>query len=295
MNNLLLVNANATELPLASGSVQCCVTSPPYFSLRSYETGENKDKEIGTENLHDCSGWITGEYCDKCYVCRTLLWTSEVWEVLRDDGILFLNIGDSYSGSGGPGNQYDNKNKKAFTKFKNASNSLHKYGVRRKNLLGIPWRVALAMQANGWILRSDIIWYAKNRMPESVQDRPSKSHEYIFMFSKSEKYYYDSIAISEETETRDKSYRDRDISKLNNIRLMGLMTMGPRFGNAEDARPYFVETKKIFNRIKKLDLPHVEMKYLSMGMTNSYHIALEEDANIVRIGSKIFGERAYEK
>jgi pyridoxal phosphate enzyme (YggS family) len=87
----------------------------------------------------------------------------------------------------------------------------------------------------------------------------------------------------------------REISVLPNIRVMGLMTMGPRFGNPEDSRPYFVETKKLFDRIKKLNLPDVEMKYLSMGMTNSYLIALEEGANMVRIGNKIFGERAYER
>ena len=87
----------------------------------------------------------------------------------------------------------------------------------------------------------------------------------------------------------------REISCLQNIRVMGLMTMGPRFGNPEDSRPYFVETKKIFDRVKKLNLPNVDMKYLSMGMTNSYKIALEEGANIVRIGTRIFGERDYEK
>ena len=85
----------------------------------------------------------------------------------------------------------------------------------------------------------------------------------------------------------------REISGLPNIRVMGLMTMGPRFGNPEDSRPYFVETKKIFERIKKLNLPNIQMRYLSMGMTNSYKIALDEGANIVRIGSKIFGERDY--
>jgi len=85
----------------------------------------------------------------------------------------------------------------------------------------------------------------------------------------------------------------RDISGLNNIRVMGLMTMGPRFGNPEESRPYFVETKKIFERIKKLNLSNIQMRYLSMGMTNSYKIALDEGANIVRIGSKIFGERNY--
>jgi len=85
----------------------------------------------------------------------------------------------------------------------------------------------------------------------------------------------------------------REISGLNNIRVVGLMTMGPRFGKPEDSRPYFVETKKIFERIKKLNLPNIQMRYLSMGMTNSYKIALDEGANMVRIGSKIFGERGY--
>jgi len=85
----------------------------------------------------------------------------------------------------------------------------------------------------------------------------------------------------------------REISAFQNIRVTGLMTMGPRFGNPEDSRPYFVETKRIFEKIKKLNLPNIEMKYLSMGMTNSYKVAIEEGANIVRIGSRIFGERDY--
>jgi len=85
----------------------------------------------------------------------------------------------------------------------------------------------------------------------------------------------------------------REISTLQHIKVMGLMTMGPRFGNPDDSRPYFVETRRLFGKIKKLDLPNVEMRYLSMGMTNSYKIALEEEANIVRIGTKIFGERDY--
>jgi pyridoxal phosphate enzyme (YggS family) len=87
----------------------------------------------------------------------------------------------------------------------------------------------------------------------------------------------------------------REISDLHNIRVMGIMTMGPRFGDPEEARPYFVKTRELFDRIKKLDLPNAEMKYLSMGMTNSYKIALEEGANIVRIGDKIFGKRKYEE
>jgi len=85
----------------------------------------------------------------------------------------------------------------------------------------------------------------------------------------------------------------REVSALKNVKIMGLMTMGPRFGNTEDSRPYFVVTRTIFERIKQLDLPNVEMRYLSMGMTNSYRIAVEEGANVIRIGTKIFGERDY--
>jgi pyridoxal phosphate enzyme (YggS family) len=87
----------------------------------------------------------------------------------------------------------------------------------------------------------------------------------------------------------------REISAYQNIKVMGLMTMGPRFGNPEDSRPYFVETRKIFEKLKQLNLPDVEMKYLSMGMTNSYQIAIEEGANMVRLGTRIFGERDYEE
>lgn len=87
----------------------------------------------------------------------------------------------------------------------------------------------------------------------------------------------------------------REILRLQNVRIMGLMTMGPRFGNPEDSRPYFMKTRRIFEQIKKIDFPNVEMKYLSMGMTNSYHIALQEGANMVRIGTKIFGEKNGEK
>ncbi|MCK4325545.1 alanine racemase, partial [bacterium] len=86
-----------------------------------------------------------------------------------------------------------------------------------------------------------------------------------------------------------------EISNLHNIKVMGLMTMGPRFGDPEDSRPYFVQTRKIFESIKALNLTHVEMRYLSMGMTNSYRIAIQEGANMVRIGTMIFGERDYER
>ena len=167
MNNLLLINGNSIRLPLADKSIQTCVTSPPYFGLRNYSTGENKDKELGCEDLHDCSGWVTGDYCGECYVCHTLQWTNEVWRVLRDDGTFFLNIADSYAGSGGAGGDYAKGGlREGQPKWKNQCKALPP-----KNMYSIPWRVALALQARGWILRNEIIWHAPNKMPESATDR----------------------------------------------------------------------------------------------------------------------------
>ena len=145
------------------------------------------------EKLHDCLGWATGEYCDECYVCHTLQWTNEIKRVLRNDGTFWLNIADSFSGSGGSGGDYSKGGlREGQPKYRNTNHSLP-----AKNLYGIPWRVALALQANGWILRSDIIWYSPNKMPESVTDRPSKGHEYIFLLTKSKKYFFDIHAIRE--------------------------------------------------------------------------------------------------
>ena len=191
--SVLLVNSNALHIPLSDKSVQCVITSPPYFGLRNYFTNNNKNKELGCESLHDCNGWATGNYCNECFVCHTLQWTNEVWRVLRDDGTLWLNLGDSFSGSGGAGGDYNKGGlRENQPKWKSNCKSLPS-----KNLYGIPWRVALALQANGWYLRSDIIWYSPNKMPESVEDRPSKGHEYIFLFATSKKYFFDVHAIRE--------------------------------------------------------------------------------------------------
>ena len=140
----------------------CCVTSPPYFGLRNYGGG---DREIGTETTLDCMAWATGaERCNACYVCSIMAVCDGVWQVLRDDGCFFLNIADSYAD---------------------------------KNICLVPSRLALALQAAGWYVRCDIIWSKPNPMPESVTDRPTKSHEYVWMLTKSERYYYDHVAIRE--------------------------------------------------------------------------------------------------
>ncbi len=176
---------------LPDASVQTCVTSPPYYGLRDY----------GVE------GQVGLEETPELYVARLVAIFSEVRRVLRDDGTLWLNLGDSYAGSG-KGSNPDGTPHPSTLKGKQGTNNgsvigLHspqradKIGLKPKDLIGIPWRVAFALQSDGWWLRSDIIWHKPNPMPESVTDRPTKAHEYIFLLSKSARYYYDHEAIKE--------------------------------------------------------------------------------------------------
>jgi DNA modification methylase len=170
------------ELP--DQSVQMCVTSPPYFGLRDY----GHDGQIGLEQTPDA------------FVAELVSVFRAVKRVLRDDGTLWLNLGDSYSGSGkGPagnlGATHDERN------MEHKHSAIVPDGLKPKDLIGIPWRVAFALQADGWYLRQDIIWHKPNPMPESVKDRCTKAHEYIFLLSKSERYYYDSDAIAEDALT----------------------------------------------------------------------------------------------
>ena len=162
---------------------QTCVTSPPYYGLRDY----GHDGQIGLEETPD-------EYIKamvEVFRC--------VWDVLEDDGTLWLNIGDSYAGSGkGQWKDGEHDPKKAKTNgMKMAIQKPLDIGCKPKDLIGIPWMLAFALRADGWYLRQDIIWHKPNPMPESVQDRCTKAHEYIFLLSKSEKYYYDIDAIRE--------------------------------------------------------------------------------------------------
>ena len=164
---------------LAAGSVRCCVTSPPYFGLRDY----GMDGQIGLEPTPDE------------YVAKLVAVFREVRRVLTDDGTLWLNLGDSYAGRGATG---------GTKSFQAAASSVGQRGwippapgCKDKDLYGIPWRVAFALQADGWYLRSDIIWAKPNPMPESVTDRPTKAHEYVFLLSKQARYYYDAAAIAE--------------------------------------------------------------------------------------------------
>lgn len=160
---------------------QTCVTSPPYFGLRDY----GHEGQIGLEE--------TAEQ----YIQAMVEVFRCVWDVLADDGTLWLNIGDSYAGSGkGPAGNLGKTNNERDMTHTNAS-AFVPQGCKPKDLIGIPWMLAFALRADGWYLRQDIIWHKPNPMPESVQDRCTKAHEYIFLMSKSQKYYYDSKSIAE--------------------------------------------------------------------------------------------------
>ena len=171
---------------LDTGSVQCVVSSPPYYGLRDYGI----DGQIGLEETPEE------------YVAKLVAVFREVRRVLRDDGTAWLNLGDSYNGSGKAGRNPEYQAR--HTVFGKPSKEKSRFGMpthikslKPKDLIGVPWRVAFALQADGWWLRSDIIWHKPNPMPESVTDRPTKSHEYLFLLTKSQRYYYDAEAIKE--------------------------------------------------------------------------------------------------
>lgn len=163
-------------------SVNCCVTSPPYFGLRDYGV----DGQMGLEAT------------PQEFVAALVTVMREVKRVLRDDGTLWLNLGDSYC-STAPGTKNAPQSKGSNVNPEQWANARPKTppGLKPKDLIGIPWRVAFALQADGWYLRQDIIWQKPNPMPESVTDRCTKSHEYVFLLSKSPRYYFDHVAIKE--------------------------------------------------------------------------------------------------
>jgi DNA modification methylase len=198
MSHVLLCQGTALQLPLRDASVHCCVTSPPYYGLRSYGIGEG---ELGLEST------------PQAYIAAMVQVFQDVWRVLRPEGTLWLNMGDSYSGSWGnyhphspPGKhgqrlkETSRWNRPAYSDQAFLPPTATVQGLPAKNLLGMPWRLALALQAEGWILRSDIIWDKPSCMPESVQDRPTRSHEYVFLFSKQARYFYDAEAVREPTQ-----------------------------------------------------------------------------------------------
>ena len=186
--NILIGDCRNLLQEMAEKSVHTCVTSPPYFGLRDY----GMDDQIGLEQTPEA------------FVAEMVAVFREVKRVLRDDGTLWLNLGDSYAGSGKGRNGDGSPNVDPLSKQATSAGTIignliksHTPNLKPKDLIGIPWRVAFALQADGWYLRQDIIWHKPNPMPESVTDRCTKAHEYIFLLSKSPKYYFDYEAIKE--------------------------------------------------------------------------------------------------
>jgi len=237
MSEIKILQGNClhTLSQLPEKSINTVVTSPPYWGLRDYGTGEweggdpncphmrttkiSKDTSTGHKGMSE-QGNVVGDaiYKSECPQCGAVRKDEqlgleetpdkfvenlvnvfrEVRKVLRDDGTVWLNLGDSYCGTGHKGDTKDMlisggkaRNGQSFA----LNNKIE--GLKSKDLVGIPWRVAFALQSDGWYLRQDIIWHKPNPMPESVQDRCTKAHEYIFLLSKSPKYYYDNEAIKE--------------------------------------------------------------------------------------------------
>jgi DNA modification methylase len=196
IGDFALYCGDARSIPLPDQSAQTAVTSPPYFGLRDY----GHPGQIGLEKS-------PAEYvANLVTVCR------EIRRVLRDDGTLWLNLGDSYASSGNfndKGDQFISYVQRERDQIDNGPKARARKtgraptpeGLKAKDLIGIPWRTAFALQADGWYLRSDIIWAKPNPLPESVIDRPTKAHEYLFLLSKSERYFYNSDAIKEKAVT----------------------------------------------------------------------------------------------
>lgn len=235
---LLTGDCRAILPTLAEKSVQCVVTSPPYFGLRDYGTAQwsnadpSCDHKQSINARRDSSGGfgnkqtrgtqpstqaVVQQYrdvCGKCgatridqqigleatpsaYVAALAAVFAEVWRVLKDDGVLWLNLGDSYANDTKWGEQSSGKHVQALHGDSGIGRRRHMTGLPSKSLIGIPWRVAFALQDAGWILRAEVIWHKPNAMPESVTDRPTRDHEQIFLFSKQPRYYYNADAIKE--------------------------------------------------------------------------------------------------
>jgi DNA modification methylase len=228
------VRKRLAEIP--DQSVQTCITSPPYWGLRDYGTASwndgdencdhvadpSKTKKFGNESFNDnrpsreatkTNGYFFNNMCEKCgarridwqvgleqtpdaFVEKLVEVFREVRRVLKDDGTLWLNLGDSYAGSGRDVEGNIAKGR-TYRTMQDKTGFITPNGLKPKDLVGIPWRVAFALQADGWWLRQDIIWHKPNPMPESVTDRCTKAHEYLFLLSKSNKYHFDNEAIKE--------------------------------------------------------------------------------------------------
>lgn len=176
-----IIQGDAREVlrDVAAETVQVCVTSPPYWNLRDYER----------------LGQIGNERSLREYVIAIRATMRRVWDCLRSDGTLWLNLGDCYAGQGGG----SNGTHPGLARHRESGRTRSKIGpkLKRKDLVGVPWRVAFALQEDGWYLRSSIIWHKANPMPQSVMDRPTSAHEYVFLLTKQPRYYFDAEALRE--------------------------------------------------------------------------------------------------
>lgn len=178
----MLIQANSSHtLPLRDNSVQCIITSPPYYALRNYGV----DGQLGLEN-----SWR--EWLDNMVAVFM-----ECHRVLKSDGVMWLNCGDKYCSNGGRGRGGGSARVGRTREQRNPVEGKLEPGFKYKDLMGLPWRLAIALQDQGWWLRRDLIWHKPTAMPESVQDRPSTAHEYVFLLSKSGRYYWDQAAMLE--------------------------------------------------------------------------------------------------
>jgi DNA modification methylase len=181
---ILLGDSRSAVSHFAEGSVQCCVTSPPYYGLRDYGAAD----QIGLEQTPEA------------YIAELVSVFAQVKRALRDDGTLWLNLGDSYNGGGLGGGSSKGEglsgssNRERQTEVRK---TLKVASAKPKDLLGIPWMLAFALREDGWYLRQDIIWHKPNPMPESVTDRPTSAHEHVFLLTKRGRYFYDAEAIAE--------------------------------------------------------------------------------------------------
>ena len=279
MFNKIYVGDNIDTLKtLPDESVNCCITSPPYYGLRDYGTGkwvggdpDCPHRRMSKYSENTATGHAQPELagnvgdaiyktvCPLCgavredkqvgleetpeeYIARLVSIFREVRRVLKPEGTLWVNIGDSYSASGkgrGADGQVHSSSlsAKQGTNIGSTTGTLQKHVIENckpKDLIGIPWMLAFALRDDGWYLRQDIIWHKPNPMPESVMDRCTKSHEYIFLLSKSSRYYFDCEAIQEPTTTFDTVVRDRETTKLNAVE--GRSHMGGLTTNAYTMR-----------------------------------------------------------
>lgn len=193
--NIIVGDSRLELSKLPDSTFQMCVTSPPYWGLRDYRVAG----QIGAESTIDA------------YLDDLVSIFREVRRVLKEDGTLWLNIGDSYTSGGRAWRDTDKKNQARGMSYRPPTPE----GLKPKDLIGIPWRLALALQQDGWYLRADIVWHKPNCQPESVKDRPTRSHEYVFLMSKSESYYYDHEAAKEPTKDKDGKRNWRSVWPIN--------------------------------------------------------------------------------